>query len=106
MRMMRQLTLVVPDDLAQRLDRLAAEQQKSVEQVTLEQLASVLEATEASMDEQYERFVRESGLFVEFSEEEKRRYQPVSEQRLKELGAKLAAAGPLSEVIIEERQER
>jgi hypothetical protein len=59
-----------------------------------------------NLQEQYERFFKESGLFIEVSEEEKQRYQPVSEERLKELAAKLGAAGPLSEVIIEERGMR
>jgi predicted transcriptional regulator len=103
---MAQLTLDVPDGLVRRLEQIAAEQQKSVAQVVLEQLESTVASSTASLKERYERFVKESGLFVEFSEEEKRRYQPVSEERLKELGAKLAAAGPLSDVIIEERGER
>lgn len=100
---MQQLTIEIPEALAQRLARLAVEQQKSVEQVALEQLAFLLESPAESHAEQYERFFKESGLFVEVPEEEKRRYQPVSEERLKELAAKLGAAGPLSEVIIEER---
>jgi hypothetical protein len=48
----------------------------------------------------------ESGLFVQVPEEEKRRYQPMPEDQLEELAAKLGAAGPLSEVIIEERKSR
>jgi len=101
---MRQLTIEIPDVLAQRLAWLAAEQKKSVEQVALERLASLLEPPTENLQEQYERFFKESGLFIEVPEEEKRRYQPVSEERLRELAAKLGAAGPLSEVIIEERE--
>jgi hypothetical protein len=100
---MLQLTIEIPETLAQRLAWLAAENKKSVEQVVLERLASLLEPPAETRKEQYDRFFKESGLFVETPEEEKRRYQPVSEERLKELAAKLGAAGPLSEVIIEER---
>jgi hypothetical protein len=103
---MLQLTLEVPDNLAQRLERLAEEQQKSVAQVVLEQLESSVTPSAASLKERYERFVKESGLFVDVPEEEKQRIQPISEERLRELADKLGAAGPLSEVIIEERGER
>jgi len=100
---MLQLTIEIPEALAQRLAWLATEQKKSVEQVALERLASLLEPPAETLKEKYDRFFKESGLFVETPEEEKKRYQPVSEERLKELAAKLGAAGPLSEVIIEER---
>lgn len=43
--MISQLTLELPAKLAQRLEGLAAEQKKSVEEVALERLASSLEAT-------------------------------------------------------------
>jgi hypothetical protein len=99
---MPRLTLEVTDAQAQRLAQLAAEQKMSVEQMVLEQLASVLEPSSQKREERYEEFLR-SGLFVEVPDEDRRRYQPVSEERLKELAAKLGAAGPLSEVIIEER---
>lgn len=100
---MTQLTLELPDALAQRLARLAADQKKSVEQVALEQLTAVLEPSPQSLDGQYEQFVTESGLFVQVPDDARRRHRPASEARLKELAAKLGAAGPLSEVIIEER---
>jgi hypothetical protein len=101
---MRQLTLAVPDELAERLDRLAADQQKSVEQVVLELLAD--EPRAENLEARYRRFLDESRLFVQYSAEEKRRHSPVSEERLRELGAKFGAAGPVSELIIEERGER
>jgi hypothetical protein len=103
---MLQLTLEVPDPLAQRLARRAAELKKSVEEVALELLASADQSPRDNLDPRYQQFLDESGLFVKFSEEEKRRYQPVSEERLKELADKIGAAGPLSEVIIEERGPR
>jgi hypothetical protein len=59
-----------------------------------------------SLEAKYQRLLDESGLFVKFSEEEKRRYQPISEERRKEVADKIGAAGPLSEAIIEERGSR
>ena len=100
---MTQLTIEIPEALAQCLAWLASEQKKSVEQVVVEQLESLLESTAANLEERYARFVQQSGLFVERLAEEKQRYQAVSEERLKELAAKLGAAGPLSHVIVAER---
>jgi hypothetical protein len=100
---MTQLTLEIPDALAQHLAWLASEQKKSVEQVAVEQLQSLLALAAENLDERYERFFQQSGLFVERPAEEKQPAQTVSETRLKELAAKLGAAGPLSEVIVEER---
>lgn len=100
---MTQLTIEIPEALAQRLAWLASEQKKSVEQVAVEQLESLLEPAAESLEERYARFFHQSGLFVERLAEEKQRDQAVSEARLKELAAKLGAAGPLSEVIVAER---
>ena len=100
---MTQLTLEIPDALARRLAWLAAEQKKSIEQVAVEQLESLLEPAAEKLEEKYARFFQQSGLFVERLAEEKQRYQVVSEARLKALAAKLGAAGPLSEVIVAER---
>jgi hypothetical protein len=67
-------------------------------------LASLLlEPAGENLEEKYERFFQQSGLFVERLAEEEQRYQAISEERLKELAAKLGAAGPLSEVIVAER---
>jgi predicted transcriptional regulator len=100
---MTQLTIEIPDALARRLAWLASEQKKSVEQVAVEQLESLLETAVEDLEAQYERFFQQSGLFVERLAAERQRYQTVSPERLKELAAKLGAAGPLSEVIIAER---
>jgi len=100
---MTQLTIEIPDALAQHLAWLASEQKKSVEQVAVEQLESLLAPAAENLEEKYERFFQQSGLFVERLAEEKQHSQTVSETRLQELAAKLGAAGPLSEVIIEER---
>ena len=100
---MTQLTIEIPDTLAHRLAWLALEQKKSVEQVAVEKLESSLEPAAQNPEEKYERFFRQSGLFVERPQAEKQRFQAVPEERLVELAAKLGAAGPLSEVIVEER---
>jgi hypothetical protein len=102
---MTQLILEIPDALAQHLAWLASEQKKSVEQVAVEQLESLLAPAAENLEKKYERFFQQSGLFVERLAEEKARYQAVSEARLKELAAKLGAARPLSEVIIAERAQ-
>ena len=44
---MQQLTIEIPETLAQRLDWLAAAQEKSVQQIALERLALLLEAAPA-----------------------------------------------------------
>jgi hypothetical protein len=100
---MAQLTIEIPEALARRLAWLASEQNKSVEQVAVEQLESLLAPAAENLEEKYARFFQQSGLFVERLAEEKPRYKAVSEARLQELAAKLGAAGPLSEVIIAER---
>jgi hypothetical protein len=100
---MTQLTIEIPDALARPLAWLASEQKKSVEQVAIEQLESLLAPAADNLEAKYARFFQQSGLFVGRLAEEKPRYQAVSEARLKELAAKLGAAGPLSEVIVAER---
>jgi predicted transcriptional regulator len=100
---MTQLTIELPDALARHLAWLASEQQKSVEQVVVEQLESLLAPAAENLEEKYAQFFQQSGLFVERLAEEQSRYQAVSEARLQELAAKLGAAGPLSEVIVAER---
>jgi len=100
---MTQLTIEISDALARRLAWLASEQRKSVEQVAVEQLESVLESAAGNLEEKYERFFQQTDLFVERPAEEQPQSRAVSEERLKELAAKRGAAGPLSDVIIAER---
>ena len=71
--------------------------------MVVEQLESLLEPTAENLEDKYERFFQQSGLFVKRLGEEQQRYQAVSDERLKELAAKLGAAGPLSDVIVAER---
>jgi hypothetical protein len=102
---MPQLTIDVPEALSRQLARRAAAQGKSIEEVALEQLGSLAVPSEETPEERYERFFRESGLFRQAPEAEKQRDYPLSEAELKEVAARLGAAGPLSEVIIAERGE-
>jgi len=100
---MTQLTLELPEALVQRLAWLASEQKKSVEQVAVEQLQSLLEQAAENLEEKYAQFLQQSGLFIERLAEKQQPYHLVSGERLQALAAKLGAAGPLSEVIIAER---
>jgi hypothetical protein len=101
---MTQLTIDISDALARHLAWLASEQKKSVEQVAVEQLESLLTLAAESREEKYARFFQQSGLFAERLAEEQQRYQAVSAERLQELAVKLGTAGPLSEVIVTERE--
>jgi hypothetical protein len=97
------LMIEIPNALARRLARLASGQHKSVEPVAIEHLERILEPTTENLEGQYERFLQQSGPFAEQPAEGKPRYQAAPEERLKELTAKPGAVGPLSKVIIAER---
>lgn len=102
---MSELTLNVPQPVMDRLEQMAAKLHKTVEEVVLEQVALCTEATTGGLQERYEQFVKDSGLFVEFSTQETCGHRLPSEDRQKQLAAKLGRAGPLSAVILEERGE-
>lgn len=53
---MPRLTIEIPDALARHLAWLASEQNKSNEQVVVEQLASLLKPAAENLEEKYERF--------------------------------------------------
>ena len=103
---MAQLVLEISDGLAEQVERMAVEQKKTPQQLAVEHLESAVAPAAMTLEERYERFFKESGLFVQVPEEVKRRYQPVSEEHRRELAAKLGVAGPLSELIIEEGKTR
>lgn len=103
---MQQLILQVPEPLMDKLRLWAAREQKRIEEVVLEQLATLPEGDEeASLEARYEKFFRESGLFEEVPAEEKERYAAVSDAQRAELAQKFSIEKPLSEIIIEERGE-
>ncbi len=101
---MSQLTIDIADLLARRLALVASAQNKSVAQIAVDQLTRLFEANAGGGEDSYERFFRQSGLFVEQPAEERQQpYRVLSEERLKDLAAKLGTAGSLSDVIVEER---
>lgn len=101
---MQELTIKLPDKLWQRLEHWAQTQKKKVEEVVIEHLKTIPQIEESDSQEKYERFFKESGLFVQVSEEEKRQYQPVSDSEREELARKFSIGKPLSEIIIHERE--
>lgn len=100
---MQELTIKLPDQLWQRLERWARTQKRGVEEIVIERLKTIPQIEESDLQEEYERFFKESGLFVQVSEEEKKRYRPVSDMEREELARKFSIGKPLSEIIIEER---
>jgi len=76
---------------------------KGVEEVVIEHLKTIPQIEESDVQEEFERFFKESGLFVQVSDEKKSRYTPVGETEREELARKFSIGKPLSEVIIEER---
>jgi len=102
---MSQVTINLPDALQAQLEQQAASEQKSLEEVVLERLGALPAVEPDPLKERYEEFVRTSGLFREVSEEEKRRYQALPEDALREIAARLGKGRPASEMIIEDRGE-
>ena len=100
---MSRVTLDLPDAVTEQLERLAADGNRSVEDVVVEQLCSLLPPAEEGLEERYKRWVKESGLFIQVSEEEKKRYPPPTDEEREQLAQKLSVGKPLSEIIIEER---
>jgi hypothetical protein len=100
---MAQLTLDVPDDIIPELEELAAERHTDIAGLAVTQLAALVGRPRAERDPRYERFLKESGLFVRPAH---RQGQRVPAERLDAIAAKLGAVGPLSDVIIDERGER
>jgi len=100
---MQELTIKLPDELWQRLEKRARTQKKRIEEVIIEHLKTIPQIEESDLQEKYERFFKESGLFVQVNDKEKRRYKAVSDREREELARKFSVGKPLSEVIIEER---
>jgi hypothetical protein len=100
---MSQLTLELPNTLMDRLARLARQRETTVEHVAAEQLQLLPELQAETLEERYDRFFRDSSLFVQVSEEEKARYADVPDEVREDLARKCARGKPLSEMIIEDR---
>jgi hypothetical protein len=102
---MPNLTLELPQALSEELARRAAAENKTVEQLALERLAALAEPSPEEMAARYDRFIRESGRFIQRTDEERSGHRTASESERRELAKKLGAAGSLSELIIQERRE-
>ncbi|MBM4044121.1 MAG: ribbon-helix-helix protein, CopG family [Planctomycetes bacterium] len=100
---MSELSLKVPQTFMAQLEKLAAKRNKSVEQLILEYLASLLQPPPKLLQERYDRFLAESGLFVQMTEADKRRYAAASEDEREELARKFGQGTPLSQTIMEDR---
>jgi len=105
---MSQLTLEIPDKILETFKIAAQQQNKQIEQLIIEQLALI----STTVDQPTSRFTvveqlfRQSGLLVETEPLEKQSEPPLSEAELQRLARKLSQAGPLSELIISEREEQ
>jgi len=101
---MQELTIKLPDKLWQRLERWARTQKKEVADVILELLTTIPPVEESDLPGKYQRFFRESGLFIQVNAEEKNRYKPVGDLEREELARRFSVGKPLSRIIIEERR--
>jgi hypothetical protein len=105
---MSQLTIEIPDKILEPFRIAAQQQNKQVEQLIIEQLALI----STTVDQPKSRFIdvdqlfRQSGLLVRTEPMEKQSESPISEVERECLAQKLAQAGPLSELIISEREEQ
>jgi len=105
---MSQLTLEIPDKIMVPFKIAAQQQNKQVEQLIIEQLA-LISTTVDQLPSRFtvvEQLFRQSGLLVRTEPLEKQSESPISEAERKRLAQKLAQAGPLSELIISEREEQ
>lgn len=104
---MTPITVDLPPEVYQKLQEQARQSGKSAELVAREWLAERLATAPAPMSERERarEVLREAGLLVEFSEEEKERARAAVTMTLEEVRAALDRAGgkPLSEIILEMR---
>jgi len=101
---MQELTIELPDSLWKRLGVWAWAHKKKVEEVVIERLETIPALEEPNLQQRYERFFQESGLFHRITEEERTRYKPVSDKEREKLARKFSVGKPLSEIILEERR--
>ena len=105
---MSQLTLEIPDEVLEPFKIAAQRQNKQIEQLIIEQLALI----STTVDQPTPRFTvvkqlfRQSGLLVKTEPLGKQSEPPLSEEERERLAQQLSQAGPLSELIISEREEQ
>jgi len=105
---MSQLMLEIPDKIMAPFKIAAQQQNKQVEQLIIEQLA-LISTTVDQLPSRFtvvEQLFRQSGLLVRNEPLEKQSEPPLSETERERLAQKLEQAGPLSELIISEREEQ
>ncbi|MBM3238988.1 hypothetical protein FJZ31_22070 [Candidatus Poribacteria bacterium] len=105
---MSQLTLEIPDKIIEPFKIAAQRQHKQVEQLIIEQLAFISTTVSQLPPRltEVEQLFRQSGLLVRTEPMEKQSEPPLSEAERERLAQKLSQAGPLSELIISEREEQ
>jgi len=105
---MSQLTLEIPDKLLESFKIAAQRKNTQVEQLIIEQLALISRTVEepTPLAVSVEQLFRQSGLLVRTEPLEKQSESPLSEAEQERLAQKLSQAGPLSELIISEREEQ
>ena len=102
---MQRLTLELPDSLLSRLKRRAASERRQVEEVIVEQLSNGMDREAQPQDARRDELYADGELFEQPTEEGRQRCRALAEEGLSEIGRKLAATGPLSETVIEERRQ-
>ncbi|MEZ8221232.1 hypothetical protein GG496_001402 [Candidatus Fervidibacteria bacterium JGI MDM2 JNZ-1-D12] len=108
---MGRIVLEVPDELQAHWEQLAKASGQSLEEFIVRELSKRCPPTvspPATEDprEFVKAILREAGLLDEFTEEEKRQYQPLSKEERRKLAEKAGRGKPASEIILEERGER
>ncbi|MCX7968775.1 MAG: hypothetical protein N3B10_09870 [Armatimonadetes bacterium] len=109
---MGRIVLEVPDELQSRWEQMAKASGQSLEEFIVRELSkrcppTVPPPTETGdLRELVKAILREAGLLEEFTDEEKRQYQPLSREERKRLAEKAGRGKPASEIILEERGER
>ncbi len=105
---MSQLTLEIPDKILEPFKIAAQRQNKQVEQLIIEQL-TLISTTVGQLPPRFteaQQLFQQSGLLVRTEPMEKQSELPLSKAEREHLAQKLSQAGPLSELIISEREEQ
>ncbi|MCS7191681.1 MAG: hypothetical protein NZ937_01695 [Armatimonadetes bacterium] len=109
---MGKIVIEVPDELQSRWEQLAKESGQSLEEFIVSELSkrcppTVSPPTEVEDQREFVKAIlRQAGLLEEFTEEEKRQYQPLPEEEFRRIAEKASQGKPLSEIILEDRGER
>ena len=103
---MSQLTLEIPNEILQPLERLARNQQKSLDELILDELKWLAIRTEApnTTRKRIEQALVGSGLLTPSPKEQLP--TPLSDAEREKLAQKLSQGETLSEWILAEREER